>query len=418
MVLIWYAIIIIVLILLIVFLFKLRNSSPNEEFVKTSAFQFDKHAKHVLTQTFNRPTRNAQDEYMLATVLEHNLHLPTLARPHYIRAVERVAENPPNDFHFILDRAEEAIERMNQPIIPPEAIPPPIEDIRNLIPPEELVHLIFAEQLPELDIGLIPFNPMHIRAIRLGAQHNVQTDVAKDKRLEQQIKWHSDPQNVHDTHVNQDLTTMYNKLRTLNNHTRLEHAMSKQAMREYLYTLMETKATPEQRLKVAQVLDTLFDYNGTIFGVKDELGNPVEELDILGEVICRITSPDNAERRGELEISLVSALEDCMENNHVVCGNGRISRILTSLAHLDVDPTIGVVKSKEVIRNACFELAAKIRDRHINTDELREKYNKDTIPEVVDIIKTDINTEIRKEFASELTEQELANIIADAQEAI
>ena len=45
---------------------------------------------------------------------------------------------------------------------------------------------------------------------------------------------------------------------------------------------------------------------------------------------------------------------DCRENGMMVCANGRITRIVQSLAHLDNDPAIGELKTKESIRNELF----------------------------------------------------------------
>ena len=78
-----------------------------------------------------------------------------------------------------------------------------------------------------------------------------------------------------------------------------------------------------------------------------------------------------------MQWSLYESMNDCVENGSLVCTQGRVTRMLQSMAHMDNDPTIGVMKSTESIRNDAYKNAASILNRNIETlsEKNQELYN-------------------------------------------
>jgi hypothetical protein len=90
------------------------------------------------------------------------------------------------------------------------------------------------------------------------------------------------------------------------------------------------------------------------------------DAECLGRVWLRTLDPRNAPRRQQLQRALFDALYDCWEDGivgrSIVCVNGRVSRILSSLILLDWDERNWSVKKLEQFKNDIFAGAARAID--------------------------------------------------------
>jgi hypothetical protein len=77
--------------------------------------------------------------------------------------------------------------------------------------------------------------------------------------------------------------------------------------------------------------------------------------EILACAWRRCAHPLNHERQTEMQNAIIDALADCVENDAVVCVNGRCARILGALVLLDFDETVGRASTFEIYKNQILE---------------------------------------------------------------
>ena len=127
------------------------------------------------------------------------------------------------------------------------------------------------------------------------------------------------------------------------------------------------------------------------------------EYDLLKEVWTRINSSSNKNNKDKLIESLEDQLVECSTGpGSTVCVAGRCSRVISSLALLDKDPNLGVLKTKEVLRNELLNEAAKVVERYTGKDSkltaanvLDDFNNSRSTPEVQEL-KNTMTDEINK----------------------
>jgi hypothetical protein len=96
------------------------------------------------------------------------------------------------------------------------------------------------------------------------------------------------------------------------------------------------------------------------------MGTDKHETDILGLVWQRINHPVNHEHVNELKESLLQQLADCIEYDTVVCGVGRISRVLQTLECLDAEQIVNIRPMwavGETIGDYCTKYSQKLLNR-------------------------------------------------------
>ncbi len=122
------------------------------------------------------------------------------------------------------------------------------------------------------------------------------------------------------------------------------------------------------------------------------------------EIWRRIQTPVNNANRKNLELSLIDSLQDCVEKGSVVCPTGRNTRLMASFAYLDRDSKskgIGILKSKESLRNEILEASAKIVQKYTDSKSstpkyIIEHYNEGKSTKKVKELEEKIKTEILK----------------------
>jgi len=355
-----YSLLIIILILIIfLFIFSSKNKIKNKEktnaldiYSKTFGYDYDGNTHKAFlkcSQDFSRGENRADNSFIASEILQYNLGQEENARRLRNIALAEIAAQPinPDRFiepEFIVDRAE-------------------------LIPEQDaLMRIIIAGDRRQKEPGNFD------RIVR------------------------SDPQNVHDTTVQDEMQMRYDRIK------RSIHGGT------FLSGLRESINSPGAHI----VLDRIISNPAMI----DKLSATDE--DVLRAVWARINDPANAGRREDLIAALQHNLENCYNDGSIVCVTGRVNNILDSLTAIDVNPAISEpVVSTDILRKDIMQHVAQI----INTLPDGEKKIYETgedhaeFQQFAEKIKTRIDTEIRENFGQH-SGSSLEKIILEAKSAI
>jgi len=167
-----------------------------------------------------------------------------------------------------------------------------------------------------------------------------------NKFLDSSIVYTNDPQNVHDSNVNNDLKIILEKIKI---------PVSDELM---------NKSIEEAR---AHVVNNKSD---KIINVNKVLDKIEEDLDIYTfndsekRIFTYVWNRSNDERNDKNTIrdAIINSLDDCIENNLLVCINGRCGRIINSLATIDYDSTISGAMTYESYKNQIYNEVKNIID--------------------------------------------------------
>lgn len=329
-------------------------------------------AKMTLKKSLAIPERQraANDNFRIGNVYRYYVQDPNLTREYYRRTIDRIRNRPAEADHHMLDRLED-FEHLD-PDLRRE-----IPNLREMVAEDRIVQQMMnlgevvqgrnviveeprqmAQHMLHEDVNPLPpnngprkfqFVPTDQPTAKIVGEKNKSTYF---KNLQQ---WTKEPQNVHDSNITSDVAKSY--------HLLLEGLPPKHGgNREYVDQMkaevsrLETakQITKDQRIKANKTIDTM--YNGSVYS---KIG--VKEGDILVDIWRRINIPENAAKRNEMMVSFAENLATAVEKGNVssnpVCTGGRVSRAILSLAHLDHNPEVGILKSKEVVRNEVFSNA-------------------------------------------------------------
>jgi hypothetical protein len=159
-------------------------------------------------------------------------------------------------------------------------------------------------------------------------------------------KWNSDAQNVHDSKMTEVMTRQFHQIREENiqKGIQIPYTAAKQILHEHV--------TQDKYENVTKTLDAI-ERN-------DDLFKYIDEIQIFETVVSRAMDPANKNNRKQILEALADSLADGANGYGVVCITGRSKLMWQSLALLDYKQDIGVMKSKQMIRNEIFEKVAKI----------------------------------------------------------
>lgn len=327
--------------------------------------EFDQNAQLAIEYGEAIPEPRAIDHYRLGTVYLINARQPENAHRHFRHALDHVIEGKTNTLHanFIIDR---------------------IDDYKDMF-----VEELDVDELPIQQAILANFNIMNNTFKNMERKKKEVKIDADDPEFTQKVilsrkDWQTDSQNVHDTAIYTELGNQLDfivkencKLKNIQMHTYPE-----------ISTWLKTKYRDDEKSlnKVNKVLAHL-NHNypvGSLHGV--------HEQDIIVNVWRRAYDPRNKANFNAIRDSLADNVLDCVEMNISVCMAGRTAKIWSSLAHLDVNPNIGILRSKQAVRNEIYERCAKIVDECVGKEgsaskQLREAYMADEQTEQVDELK-------------------------------
>lgn len=115
--------------------------------------------------------------------------------------------------------------------------------------------------------------------------------------------------------------------------------------------ILDTKTDERTKADAMHVLDKLGDYRHSTFGTT--------EKEALQMVWSRIKSQDDATLRENLKETLAKQLASAVENGHVVCSSGKITRIMGTLDGVSNE----AARPMWAVREELANLAAKSRDK-------------------------------------------------------
>ncbi len=150
----------------------------------------------------------------------------------------------------------------------------------------------------------------------------------------------NDPQNAHDSGVNANMR------RTI---AQIRGACDATAIRKEIEAYIGSADVSSAAKTAARQTLQMMGKNNVITAVGDTEDN------ILAYVWERSKHPRNARMSGNIRDAVVQSLADSVENDNVVCVNGRCARIVGSLATLDYDDSVGALQTFEAYRNQIYK---------------------------------------------------------------
>lgn len=359
--------------------------------------EFDESAQLTIEYGENITNPRAIDHYRLGTVYLFNANDPYRAHNHFNMALNQVINGQVNirDAPFILDR---------------------IDDYKD-----EFVNFPDINDLPIEQALLIHYNQVN-DAIKNNVQQK--KEINKDdpeftqKVILSQQKWESDSQNVHDSTVSNTIQSQYFYVRDEN--SKIDE-LDKHNYNDFYQWI--NKKISNNMTKYGEINKVLvyFNHNYPINAIPN-----TTEQDLVTTVWQRIHDKRNSNNYVALCNALCDSLCDCIEGGYVVCMTGRNAKIWQTLAHLDFNPKIGIIKNKQILRNEVFESAAKIVDDFIGingsvSDQLKESYQKgeenEQVEELIESMKLKID-ELRDKYRGLIAEDKLNLLIEECKSVI
>jgi hypothetical protein len=160
----------------------------------------------------------------------------------------------------------------------------------------------------------------------------------------------NDPQNVHDNKVNKDLKRILDKIQS---------RYDKEEIVQQINSYIGNHPNKEQAQLADLVVQKMLE------GHSFQPLNTTEDK-ILCVTWARSLIPENAGNKDNIQEAIYLALVDCWEHNQFVCMNGRIAKVLGSLAMVDHDPDTLVVDDQNY-RNQIYKETVDIVDDEVNS---------------------------------------------------
>lgn len=233
--------------------------------------------------------------------------------------------------------------------------------------------------------------------------------------------WISDSQNVHDSNINTQLNTDFQKLQLRNlGNTSVDYYDARDSIIQY-YQNLDDREYPDKAEKLRKVREVLgrIERNDLVNGIIKS-SSPVGERDILESVWKRAYSPENEHNQENIQTAVCASILDCYENGPV-CQTGRVSKIMSALATLD--DSVGVYQSKQVVRNSMYDEAARIvhNKLKITPEDIKQQYIDGTLNEdthkLIFSMKDEI-TALGDKYKDKLPPDQINNIIQECYNTI
>jgi len=360
-------------------LIDLRNDFQ-EYYKNLHGDSFDNNAKNCIKLGEKIENKNALDHFILGSTYLINAHQPAEASRHFNNAIDIINQNPDNvDNDFILNR---------------------INDYAHM--------LIDHPEAEDIDIQ---------NALIRYYTENKTNRIEENKNILEKQHWVSDSQNVHDSSISNDLKNQYIKVAKENNNIPNIATKDYESVKNWLLIRFQDEADKLHNVnEVLKFIDNnykVYDWN-------------IKEQDIIVCVWQRCHDPGNKDNFSLLREALANAVLDCIEGCNVVCLTGRITKVWQALATIDKDAEIGILKSKQSIKNEIYERCAKIVNDYIGdegsvSDLLRESYIKGEDTEQVKELKEHLKQEIDKlkeVYIDDIPEDQLDKILNECKDTI
>lgn len=352
-----FAIVIILIIIGIYEIFRnyggIKYSRDFEAFYNKLEGEDPAYAQEALDAAHAEPLnrRDAEYYYRLGVITQHNLNDPKGAEKYFVKALEMLNNLEQkvvnNDYIFLTDRIADNARAARNPVLHNNAIQIQADGVRNQI------------------IGINDPNLIREQIALFADRQNIHPNntSAFANAIENVKTFKSDSQNVHDSTLNSDLALQFKKIK---NYNQLE------GLKINVEGFKPRTKDPEKNKRINNVLNVIKS-NASVTSL---IGGT--EYQLLEAVYNRIYSSQNINNREKLLEALTDQLNECATSDtSTVCVAGRCGHVLSSLAILDNDPELGILKTKEVIRNSLLNDAAHIVERYTGEDSTVNKQTLD-----------------------------------------
>lgn len=171
---------------------------------------------------------------------------------------------------------------------------------------------------------------------------------AAEQYLDAAVTYTDDRQNVHDTAVNNDMRRVYDRIRDGADRMGLSPRSAIKQFKQYVKSTYAKDPFKAHKANDAlSVLDVVS--RGNLFVKLND-----NEDSIFANVWARCHNPVNRGAEDDMKMALADGLADAWDGGHEVCINGRVGRIIGSLATLDADDSVTNLKTAEMYKNQIF----------------------------------------------------------------
>jgi hypothetical protein len=332
--------------------------------------EFDEEAKKAIEYGEAIQEPRAIDHYRTGAVYLLNAKNHTAAHRHFQQALNQIIEGrvDTREAPFILNR----IADFNDMFID-------FDDVDDDLPLQQAMLAHFNQQANVL-------NQVEKKKVEIAADD----PEFKQKTLLSRQDWQSDSQNVHDTAIYEELKDQVSRVLESNHKIKDIQLHNYDEAINWLRVKYKDSPKKQDLEKAINVINN--DYPiGSIPGVT--------EKSLLTAIWQRTFDPENKDRAVQIREAMGDAVLDCIENGATVCLSGRSSKVWQALAKLDKEPEMGILKTKQALRNEILDRSAKIMDDFIGNNgsvsqALKEAYNNDENTEQVKELKECIKTKI------------------------
>lgn len=275
-------------------------------------------------------------------------------------------------------------------------------------------------EVPERTVQMNIFN---LDTMLENMQHDVGLDIPNDimflitepvreANIEHIVR--NDPENVHDSNVQDQLSQKYKRVKQLNKNI---STGTDDSINEILSIFTDKEM---KNGKAPTVFNRMLNNNDRV----SKLDNDYEK-DILINIWKRINHPHNTENRTQLIDSFKDAINDCYKDGSTVCISGRTARILDSLTLLDNDPIINdQLKTNDLIKKEILDRSHVIvknsldnmskEDKDIYEGTIKDPILSQRLPEIEDHLKTTLRNTLETEYKDIIKPDKLERLIIDA----
>lgn len=234
---------------------------------------------------------------------------------------------------------------------------------------------------------------------------------AQPQQPDGQPHWVSDSQNVHDSHISQDVVSQYNQIKS----RIVMPQWSPTQIANYIQRPDIIQSFPAfERDNIRGAVEMLHHINDRHANISILAES---EPSYIGTLFTYIMQEKNQPRRQAMLENFVNNLQDMKPTNgSPVCVNGRITRAISSLAtpglESATDDGIGILRSGQVIRNEILARAGEIRTQTLaNASEVAAaEYNSGQPTQAAADLQAQILADIDARVLADYSDEKNINI--------
>jgi len=325
-------------ILVVIFLWTTNPSRVlKNSYEGVVGYNYNENAKKVIEAGKRISNPSNIEKFRIGNVKHYNAGDVEGAMEEYTGAIHNMRDHPLEvENLFILDRISG-----DYAILPPNNIPEIIPRTRDHVTQSLIRESIIDKSKPKKE--------------------------AKVAAIDRKEQWTIDVQNVHDTQINKKLREHFVRIKEYNTteYGELTHAAVEGVIDSIKKYIRKNSNGDDRRTEGNRNTNAMNIVNGAARGLS-VMGVGTEQ-EVIVELWRRINSKDNDSNVDELKKSFVESMDNCVQGGNVVCTQGRVTNMVQSLAHMDKDEELGLMRTTEAIRNAVYKDASSILNRNLET---------------------------------------------------